>query len=346
MRKLLLSLLLLLVLAPPVSASEITAPQVPQSGSALMPEKTETFSDGLRFIIREALTRFRPDLKEAAETCLAVCGAALFVSVAHNFPGSTRQSVQLAGTVLIGFFLLKSTNSLINLGTDTIQELSQYGKLLLPVMTSALAAQGAPSTSAALYAATAAFNAVLTALLVRLLIPMVYIYLALSTANSALGEDVLKKMRDFVKWLMTWCIKIILSIFTLYISVTGVVSGTTDAAALKVTKITISGMVPVVGGILSDASEAVLVGAGIAKNAAGIYGILAIAAVFLGPFLRIGVHYLMLRASGAACAIFSPGTVSELIQDFGTAMGLLLAMAGSICLLLMISTVCFLRGVG
>lgn len=346
MRKILLVLLLLLPLAQPVSATEITAPQVPQSGAELMPSETETFSDGLRFILRKALTRFRPDLTEAAGTCLGICGAVIFISIAHNFPGSICRSVQLTGTVLIGCFLLKSTNSLIILGTDTIQELSQYGKLLLPVMTSALAAQGAPSTSAALYAATAAFNAVLTALLVNLLIPMVYIYLALSTANSALGENILKKMRDFVKWLMTWCIKTILSVFTGYISVTGVVSGTTDAAALKVTKMTISGMVPVVGGILSDASEAILVGAGVAKNAAGIYGILAIAAVFLGPFLRIGVHYLMLRSTGAACSIFGPGPASDLIQDFGTAMGLLLAMAGSICLLLMISTVCFLRGVG
>ena len=74
--------------------------------------------------------------------------------------------------------------------------------------------------------------------------------------------------------------KIVLYAFTGYIGFTGVVSGTTDAMAMKAAKLTISGAVPVVGGILSDASEAVLVSAGIMKNAAGVYGILAVLAIF------------------------------------------------------------------
>ena len=129
-------------------------------------------------------------------------------------------------------------------------------------------------------------------------------------------------------------------------SITGVVSGTTDAAVLKTTKVTISSVVPVVGGILSDASEAVLVSAGLMKNAAGIYGIFAVLAVFLLPFLRVGVQYLLLKFTAAVCSIFAPKSITELIGDFSTAMGLLLAMTGSVCLLQLISTVCFMKGAG
>ena len=128
--------------------------------------------------------------------------------------------------------------------------------------------------------------------------------------------------------------------------ITGVISGTTDAATLKAAKLTISGVVPVVGGILSDASEAVLVSAGLVRNAAGIYGIFAILAIFLTPFLRIGCHYLLLKLTGTLCAVFGVKRCTDLIGDFTTAMGLLLAMTGSVCLLQLISTVCFLRGVG
>ena len=35
-----------------------------------------------------------------------------------------------------------------------------------------------------------------------------------------------------------------------------------------------------------------------------------------------------------------------MIDAFATAMGLLLAMTGAMCLMLIIGTVCFLRGVG
>jgi stage III sporulation protein AE len=148
-----------------------------------------------------------------------------------------------------------------------------------------------------------------------------------------------------VKWLMTWCLKIILYVFTGYMGITGVVSGATDAAAMKATKLTISGMVPVVGGILSDASEAILVGAGVMKNAAGIYGLLAVISICIQPFLQIGVQYLLLKLTGAVCGVLGCKEISKLIQDFSTAMGLLLAMTGSVCLLLLISIVCFMKGV-
>jgi stage III sporulation protein AE len=126
--------------------------------------------------------------------------------------------------------------------------------------------------------------------------------------------------------------------------ITGVITGTTDAAALKATKMTISSFVPVVGSILSEASEAVLVSAGMAKNAAGIYGIFAILALFLEPFLRIGAHYLILKLTAAVCNVFGEKRATDLIEDFSSAMGFLLGMTGSICLLLLISTVCFLKG--
>ena len=254
--------------------------------------------------------------------------------------------MELAAVGAVATMLLESTHSLIRLGMETVQELSQYGKLLLPVMTAALAAQGGVGTGTTLYGGTAVFDAVLSSLIARILAPMLYFYLALATASGALGEQTLGKMRDLVKSFVSWCLKILLTVFTTYMSITGVVSGTTDAAALKAAKVTISSVVPVVGGILSDASEAVLVSAGLMKNSAGIYGILATLAVFLTPFLRIGTQYLMLKMTAAVCGIFGSKGVVDVIGDFSAAMGLLLAMTGSVCLMLLVSTVCFLKGVG
>jgi len=144
---------------------------------------------------------------------------------------------------------------------------------------------------------------------------------------------------------MTWSLKIVLYVFSAYMSITGVVSGSVDAASMKATKIAISGAVPVVGGILSDASEAVLVGAGVMKSAAGVYGLLAILAVWIGPFVQIGCQYLLLKATAAVCGVIGTKETTGLISDFTGAMGLLLAMTGTVCLLLLISTVCFMKGI-
>ena len=213
-------------------------------------------------------------------------------------------------------------------------------------MTAALAGQGGVSTSATLYTGTALFDAILTAIIGKILKPMIFLFLFLAIASSAIGDDRLLKLRDTIKWFMTWSLKTILYIYTGYIGITGVVSGSTDAAALKAAKLTISSVVPIVGGILSDASEAVLVSVGIAKNAAGIYGIFAILSIFLRPFLKLGTHYLMLKATSSICSLFGSKNICNLINDFSTAMGLILAMAGTVCVFLLIATICFMKGAG
>ena len=140
--------------------------------------------------------------------------------------------------------------------------------------------------------------------------------------------------------------KILLYFFTGYMGIKGVVIVTTDAAALKATKLAISGMVPVVGGILSDTSEAVLVGAGVVKNAIGVYGLLSVLAVWISPFLRIGTHYILLKGVCGLGSVFSVKQTGSLIKDFSGVMGLLLAMTGMVCLFLLVSVVSFMKGAG
>ena len=346
MRKILTALVLISILALPAHALDLTAPPVPDYAEKFMPPDQSNFTQGLLGVLRDALLAIRPDLKEASRVCLRIAAVVVAVSSLRTFPGASEKTANLVSGIAIALILLDASNSLINLATATVTEISEYGKLLLPVMTAALAGQGGIGTSSALYAGTALFDALLTSVIGKLLTPMVYLYLLLAVAGSTTGEDILKKLRDTMKWAMTWSLKTILYVYTGFISITGVVSGTTDAAALKAAKITISSVVPVIGGILSDASEAVLVSAGVVKNAAGIYGFFAILAIWIGPFLQIGIHYLLLKATGAVCAIFASHENTELIKDFSSAMGLLLAMTGTICLMLLISLVCFLKGVG
>lgn len=338
--------LLLSLFLIPVNAIDLTAPEVPEQGRRFMPEETSDLGGGLAEILQRAMLKLRPDLKEAAGVCLGIIAAGIVVSLIRLAPSGTDRAADLAGTVAVSGMFLSAAGALVNLGAKTVAEVSNYGKLLLPVLTTALAAQGGVTTSSALYTGTALFDAILSSLVSKALVPMVYLYMAVSTANSALGDDFLKQIRDAIKWFMTWSLKTVLYIFTGYISITGVASGPTDAAALKAAKLTISGVVPVVGGILSDASEAVLVGAGAVKNSIGLYGLLAVIAIWIEPFLKIGAHYLLLRFTGAICSVFAGKGLSDLIQDFATAMGYLLAMTGSVCLMLLVSIVCFMRGAG
>ena len=347
MKKLMILLILFLLNLTGIQtvfAVEYTAPTAPSSAEYYMPEETESFSDGLLHILKKAVLTLQPNIAEAGKVCVRILAITILVSITKGFCESAKKLAELIAIICVSIILVRSSDTMIQLGTRTVTEISEYGKLLLPVMTAALTAQGGINSSAAIYTSTAVFSAILSSLIGKVLIPGLYIYIVLSIGFRAVGEDLLKNLRDFMKWLIVWGLKIILYVFTGFLTVSGVISGSTDAVALKAAKLTISGVVPVVGNIISDASETILVSAGIFKNAAGVYGLLAITAMCIGPFLKIGIQYIILKSTAAICGGFGTDTAG-IMKDFATVMGILVGMIGAVCLLFLVSIVCYLRGV-
>ena len=346
MKKIILVILLFSLLSVPVLALEDTAPEAPSHVQTLLPEDRDSFGEGLWYVIRSAFMMLQPDIAQSARTSLCVIAAALLLSVLQNFSSGATEAVRMVGIICVSALLLQPVDTWIAAAADTISQTSAYGKLLLPVITAALAAQGGTATSAALYTATIAFDAVLSGLISTLLVPMVYVYLVLAVVNSAVGNTAIQRLRDLIKGTMVWILKILLYVFTGYVSITGVVSGAADQTVVKAAKLTISSAIPVVGSILSDASEAVLVSAGLVKSTVGIGGMLVVIAITIVPFLQIGLQYLLLKLTAAVCSLISHKTVAELVDNFSGAMGLLLGMTGAVCMMFLISMVCFLRGMG
>lgn len=346
MRQVLIFVLLGILLALPVRAMEFEAPAPPESAAELLPKEADSFGAGLWNVVSAAAELVSPSLTEAASCCLRVFGAVLLTAMVGQFaPGISRRTLELAGVAAVAVLLLEPSASLIELGLETVQQLQDYGKLLLGVMASALAARGGVTSSTALYVGTAFFDTLLGTAVTTVFLPMLWMYLALSIAHGAVGEVMLNRIRKFLRWLMEWALKLTLYVFTGYMAITGVVSGTADAAAGKAAKIAISGAVPVVGGILSDAADAVLLGAATLGSGAGIWGILTVLAIFCMPAIRIGCQYLLLKLTAAAAESMGGLRCAAVAGDFAGMLGLLMALVSTQTVLLLISTVSFLRGV-
>ncbi len=344
MKKWLIVLLLISLVTVPVQAADYTAPAPPDDVQQLLPYETMSFGEGLWHVITSGFSAVYPNLTQCVGLCFRVTAIVLLLTLLQGFPGSAAYAVELAGCIAIACILLTPADALVKEAVETIQDLAVYGKLLLPVMTGALAAQGGAGTAAALYAGTAAFNAVLGTLVSNILVPMVYIFLVLSVVNAAAKAEILDKMRHLIMSLSAKGLRTVLYVFTGYLTVTGVIGGATDQMTVRAAKLTIAGMVPVVGNIMADASEAILLSAGMVKGAVGVYGLWSALAIGIGPFLNIGMQYLALKATVAICGMFGNKKCCTLMGDFAAVMGLLLAMTGTMCLLLLISTVCFMKG--
>lgn len=325
----------------PVQALE--APQPQGEAGFIMPQQIDRTDKSLWEMITRTVQRLRPDFAQAGKVCTGMIVVCMAAGIAGCIQETPIPAISIAGAGIISGFFLSAARSLILLGADTVENLSQYGKLLMPVMCTALAAQGNISTAGALYTGTVAVCSLVGRFLSQCMVPLLYGYLAIAVSFSVTGEKLLKQLKNGIKGFCTWGVRTVLSLFTGYMAITGAVSGSGDAAAVKMTKTAISTAVPVVGGILSGCADSVIIGAQMVKNTVGITGIFACIAIFLSPFLKIGCHYCLLKLAQGVVSVFASGNLEELCSDFAAAMGMLLALTGSECILLIIGCICFLR---
>ena len=84
MRKGLLLLLLVFFLAVPVSGAEFTAPEAPDSARQFLPDETESFGEGLWYVISSALKEIHPSFMDALKTCVSLIAAALTIGLVSD----------------------------------------------------------------------------------------------------------------------------------------------------------------------------------------------------------------------------------------------------------------------
>lgn len=268
---------------------------------------------------------------------LLLCG--LSENLHAGSGGDRLQAVTLAGALAIGLVAAGDINTMLGLGRTAIERISSFSTVLLPVVTAVTAATGAITGGAVRQTAAVMFSGLLVRLIESVLIPLLYGYLAVSVAQAALNSDGLGRIAALLKWAATTLLTAVMLAFVGYLSVSGVIAGTADAAAVKAAKFAISGAIPVVGGILSDAADTVLASAGILKGTVGVFGMMTVLSICLLPLLRLTVHYLVYKLVSAVSGAIAPPGISALVDRLGSAFALMMGMTGASCLLLLVALV-------
>lgn len=309
----------------------------------------ESFGAGAAAILDTGSGELAGILRRAVRSGVLLLAVAMLCGVAgsvrEELGGGGLDPVRLCGVAAVTAIAVADVHSLMGLGRQALGEMSTFSGLLLPAVTAAGAAAGTPAAALARQGATLVFFELLLALTDKLLLPMVYAYVAASAAQAALGNDGLKRVAGLLKWGCTGLLSLMLTGFVLYLTVTGAVAGSADVVAQKAAKTALSGMVPVVGGILSDAAETVVAGAGILKGTVGVLGLLVVLALCVLPFLELGCHYLVYKCAAALTATVTPGPEASLMDAIGSAFALVLGMCGGGAMILYIALITSLKAV-
>ena len=323
---------------------------VPAQARALMPEngwaEAQDLTQGIRTIFESGLQEAGRYWKGALQTAGLVVSISLLCGLVSLLEqGKGMSGVAAAGVLATLGVCTGSLKQLVGLGAETVQQVQLFSNALLPAMAAAAVTCGAPSASAANYTAAVFAGNVSMLVFSDVFVPLVYAYIVTAAADAALENDLLSRIGELCKWVVTSGLKGILTVYLAWMSISGIISGAADAAMVKTAKLALSTAVPVVGSIISDASETVLISAGLLKNAVGVFGMLAVLAICIVPFLRLGIHYLTFKVTAAVCGCIGPGRLDRLTDALSSAMGMLLGMTGVSALMLIISVVCSMKAV-
>lgn len=313
----------------------------PETAALVGEEADYGLLSGAAAIWEEAVETARREILAGLRGAAAVMAGVTLLGAAESI---TSQRTVGRYTLVVGALWVTAMSAgdlegLIGLGWETVVELSQFSKLLLPALAASAAAMGGITAASVRQVAAVFFSDVLQTIIERLLLPMVYLYIGVAAADAVLEEGALAGLGRLIKKGITWSLSGLLALFTAYLTVSGAVAGSADEAAVKLAKSAVSGAVPVVGGILADAAESVLAGAGLLRGMIGVFGTLGVLGFCLVPFLRLGVQYLVYQGAALVAAAVGPKKLVELIARLGDAFGLVLAMTASSALLLLISVV-------
>lgn len=282
-------------------------------------------------------------IRRAVRSGVVLLAILLLVGLADTVQDSFGQkgalAVTLAGTLAVTAVAVADVNSLMGMGAGALDDMRSFANVLLPAVAAVTAATGAVTGAAARQMAAAVFSDVLINLIDGLLVPVLYGYIAASAAWAAVGNEGLKRLAALLKWVVTTVLTAVMLAFVGYLTASGVIAGTADAASVKAAKFAISGAIPVVGGILSEAAETVLASAGVLRGTVGVFGMVTVLAICLVPALELAIHYLAYKLVAALASAAGQGRVHSLVEQLGSAFGLILGMTGACCLLLLIALV-------
>mgnify|MGYP005820557143 CR=1 FL=1 len=350
MRQKLCVLVLMCALLPLAVLPALGAePSFPQADEVLREaerygvEEPGSLSQGLQGILDAGLDQLAALLRTSLQTGVKLLAVVLLCGLAENVSldgkGSGLRATELAGALAVTALTMSDMTAMIGLGRETIERMDDFSSLLLPAMATLTAATGGVTGAAVRQGVTVLFSQVLIAAIDRLLVPLLYAYVAACCAHAALGNEGLQKLADLIKGTITFLLTTGLLVFVGYLTASGAIAGSADAAAVKAAKMTISRAVPVVGGVLSDAAEAVLAGAGALRGTVGAAGMLVVLAICLVPFLQLALHYLTYKGAAALTGTVASSGLSKLMDRIGGAFGLILGMTGSCALMLLFSIV-------
>ncbi len=253
---------------------------------------------------------------------------ALFSAVCTNFIRVFENS-QIADIsfymmyLLIGTLLIGAFAEMQALTVNTLKSLFQFVTLLLPAYVVTIVFSAGSVSALGFYELTLLSVHILQLLFIKMVLPLIQIYVVFLFFNQLTQEDLFSQASEFLKTLLEWILKtttaILAGLQTIQCLVAPAVDTLKNSTAHRIVK-----ALPGVGGLMDSAAETIAGSALVIKNAVGVAGMIVVLLICLLPFLKLGLSVLLFRLLCAMLQPISEKRMVDCIRSFSDGVMLLM----------------------
>lgn len=249
---------------------------------------------------------------------------------------SVSQITYFAQFILIATIILSSFSDCIDLVKDTIQDLVGFTNSLLPILITLMLTTGAITSAGVIQPALLILINFIGNAISNFILPIILISTSLNIVSKISDEIKISKISKFLNSSTVWILGIIMTLFVTVLSLEGSLTQTVDGVTAKTTKAAVSTVIPVVGKILGDATDAVIGCAGIIKNAVGFIGIIVIVGICLSPIIKLTILTITYYLASAICEPIADTKIVNLLGCIADTFKTLLAIVFCVTVVLII----------
>lgn len=171
----------------------------------------------------------------------------------------------------------------------------------------------------------------------KVLIPVSVAYMTVSILDCLDSGVKLGALKSLIKKIYNFIVGIVMTFFTGMLSISGFAAVALDGLGAKGARFAVSNMVPFVGGSISDAMSAVASACIVIKSAAGVAGIVAVAAICITPIIKIGTVVLAVRICAAVCEPVADARSVRMLSSVGDSLSMINAAVISTAVMMVIA---------
>ena len=316
----------------------------------------ETFEDiDLQNIFEDAITgrigntnllnSFLNILGRETKTCVSNIGIIMIVIIIHSILITISESLGNKSVSQIAYFVeyiviitlvLSNFAEIINMVKDSIIDLVGFSNSLIPLMITLMLTTGAIVSAGVIKPVLLILMNFIGNFITNFILPLVIIGTTLAIVSKISNKVRIDKLAKFMKSAGVWILGIIMTLFVTVLSLEGSITETVDGVTAKTAKAAVSTVIPVVGKILGDATDAVIGCTGILKNAVGFVGIIVVIGICTSPIIKLAILSFTYYIASCICQPIADEKVIGLLDSIGDTFKILLAIIFCVSVMLII----------